>query len=103
TYRIEGTDGLVEGDIGWCKDPYTSPSSIRYAKKGDADFSKPTWPGSWFPDAFAGTMGQLLIAIETNAPPAISGRDNLKTMALVDAAYKSAAEHRAVALSELTI
>jgi hypothetical protein len=29
--------------------------------------------------------GQLLIALETKTVPAISGRDNLKTMALVDA------------------
>jgi len=46
-------------------------------------------------------MAQLLIALETKTEPEISGRDNLKTMALVDAAYKSAAEHRAVKLSEI--
>jgi predicted dehydrogenase len=95
-WRIEGTDGLAMGDIGWCKDPYTSQSTMRYAKKGDAAFTTPSYAGSWFPDAFAGTMGQLLIALETGQEPAISGRDNLKTMALVDAAYQSAAEHRAV-------
>ncbi len=100
-WRIEGTDGLAMGDIGWCKDPYTSPSSIRYAKKGDPAFQNPVCPGSWFPDAFAGTMGQLLIALETGQKPAIGGFDNLKTMALVDAAYRSAAEHRAVELAEI--
>ncbi|MGC4073160.1 MAG: Gfo/Idh/MocA family oxidoreductase [Nibricoccus sp.] len=100
-WRIEGVDGLAMGDIGWCKDPYTSPSSIRYAGKGDKSFTAPTWSESWFPDAFAGTMGQLLIALETKREPAISGRDNLKTMALVEAAYLSAEQHRAVALSEI--
>jgi hypothetical protein len=35
-------------------------------------------------------MAQLLIALETGAQPAISGKDNLKTMALVEAAYASA-------------
>ena len=45
--------------------------------------------------------GQLLIAIETGEEPAISGRDNLKTMALVDAAYTSASEKRSVKLSEI--
>ena len=89
-WRIEGLNGLAMGDIGWCKDPYTSPSSIRYAAKGDKTFHEPKWSESWFPDAFAGTMGQLLIALETKAAPAISGRDNLKTMALVEAAYMSA-------------
>jgi predicted dehydrogenase len=101
-WRIEGLNGLVIGDLGWCQDPYTTPSSIRYAARGDKDFHRPVWKESWFPDAFIGTMAQLLIALETGAEPAISGRDNLRTMALVDAGYRSAAEHRAVALSEIT-
>jgi predicted dehydrogenase len=101
-WRIEGLNGLAIGNIGWCQDPYTTPSTIRYAARGDRDFYRPSWKESWFPDAFAGTMAQLLIALETNAEPAVSGRDNLKTMALVDAGYRSAAEHRAVALREIT-
>src|SRR5258706_5090993 len=84
-WRIEGLNGLAIGDIGWCKDPYTTPSTIRYASKGDKHFQSPVWPESWFPDAFIGTMAQLLIALEDRTPPAISGRDNLKTMALVGA------------------
>jgi len=100
-WRIEGLNGLAIGDIGWCKDPYTTPSTIQYAAKGDYEFHRPKWAESWFPDAFAGTMGQLLIALETGSEPAISGRDNLKTMALVEAAYRSADEHRAVRLTEV--
>jgi predicted dehydrogenase len=100
-WRIEGANGLAIGDIGWCKDPYTSPSSIRFASKGDKAFHEPKWTESWFPDAFAGTMGQLLIALETEKEPAISGRDNLNTMALVDAAYLSALEARSVSITEI--
>ena len=100
-WRIEGLNGLAIGDLGWCKDPYTSISTIRYASKGDKTFHEPKWTESWFPDAFSGTMGQLLIAIETGKEPAISGRDNLKTMALVDAAYLSAEQKRSVKLSEI--
>jgi hypothetical protein len=100
-WRIEGLNGLAIGDIGWCKDPYTSPSSIRFAAKGDKSFHEPKWMESWFPDAFAGTMGQLLIALETGKEPAISGRDNLNTMALVEAAYVSAREARSVTISEI--
>ena len=100
-WRIEGLNGLAIGDIGWCQNPYTTPSTLRYASKGDAEFRRPIWKESWFPDAFIGTMAQLLIALETNTEPAISARDNLKTMALVDAAYRSASEHRAVKLSEV--
>lgn len=38
----------------------------------------------------------LLTAIEDGAEPANSGRDNLKTISLLDAAYRSAAEQQAV-------
>ena len=100
-WRIEGLNGLAIGDIGWCKNPYTTPSTIRYASKGSAQFESPVWRESWFPDAFIGTMGQLLIALEQGTEPAISGRDNLKTMALVEAAYRSAEESRAVSLKEM--
>jgi hypothetical protein len=31
----------------------------------------------WFPDAFAGTMAQLLCALEEGTEPETSGRDNL--------------------------
>jgi predicted dehydrogenase len=100
-WRIEGFNGLAIGDIGWCQTPYTTPSRIRYAKRGDETFVEPSWKESWFPDAFIGTMAQLLVAVETDSEPAVSGRDNLKTMALVDAAYRSAAEHRAVSVAEI--
>ena len=48
-----------------------------------------------------GTMAQLLCALEEHAEPEISGRDNLKTMALVEACYVSAREHRAVEIGEI--
>ncbi|HAM70855.1 MAG TPA: oxidoreductase [Verrucomicrobiales bacterium] len=95
-WRIEGLEGLAIGDIGWCKDPYTSPSTLRHASKGDATFQTPRWDRRWFPDAFLGTMADLLAAVEAGAEPSISGRDNLRTMALVDAAYRSVAEGRKI-------
>lgn len=100
-WRIEGLRGLAIGDLGWCRDPYTTPSRLEYARIGDKDFQRPTWTESWFPDAFQGTMAQLLIALEKNEEPAVSGRDNLKTMALVEAAYQSVREKRAVELQEV--
>jgi predicted dehydrogenase len=100
-WRIEGTNGLAIGDIGWCKDPLTTPSDVRYASKGHAHFECPTWKESWFPDAFIGTMAQLLIALEDGTEPAISGRDNLKTMALVEAAYLSAEQFKSVGMDRI--
>jgi len=100
-WRIEGLNGLAIGEIGWCQDPYTTPSKLRYAARGYPEFVRPTWAESWFPHAFAGTMAQLLCALEDGTEPAIGGRDNLRTMALVDAVYLSARENRVVRLAEI--
>ena len=51
---------------------------------------------AWFPDAFAGPMAGLMIALETGWEPDISGRDNLGTIALCEAVLRAASEHRAV-------
>ena len=95
-WRIEGLNGLAIGDIGWCKDPFTTPSTIRYASKGRKHFECPVWSESWFPDAFIGPMADLLVSLEKDTEPLLSGRDNLRTMALVEAAYQSASEGRSV-------
>jgi predicted dehydrogenase len=100
-WRIEGLDGLAIGDIGWCKTDYTSPSSLRHARKGDTTFHRPDLVGSWFPDAFAGTMGELLLALDERREPSLSGRDNLRTLALVEAAVLSAARRVPVAPASL--
>jgi predicted dehydrogenase len=100
-WRVEGTDGLAQGTIGWPSYPNATPSTIDFTtkKEGDCWFS-PRWKEVWFPDAFQGTMGQLLQAVATGTEPVISGQDNLKTIALVDACYKSLDEHRPVRIEE---
>ncbi|MBI4531212.1 MAG: Gfo/Idh/MocA family oxidoreductase [Candidatus Latescibacteria bacterium] len=101
-WRVEGTEGMARGTIGWPDYPWGSPSTIDFTTaKQPGYWFQPRWPQMWFPDAFAGTMAQLLRALEDDSEPEIGGRDNLKTMALVDAAYLSAKEHRAVSISEL--
>ena len=50
----------------------------------------PNLCGSWFPDGFHGTMGELLCAIEENREPTINARDNLKSLELCFAAVTSA-------------
>jgi hypothetical protein len=96
-------EGIAIGDIGWCKDPFTTPSTMRYARKGDTSFHHFDPVEGWFLDAFGGTMSQLLIALETDQAPAISGRDNLQTIALVEAAALSAVEHRMVSPREIAL
>jgi len=99
-WRIEGSEGTVKGTIGWPR--ATNDTMTFYSRKiGDMWLSPTLQDRSWFPDAFIGTMGQLLKAIETDSEPEISGRDNLGTMALIDACYKSIQEHRAVSPQEI--
>jgi predicted dehydrogenase len=61
----------------------------------------PRWKEAWFPDAFRGTMGQLLDSIANGTEPEISGRDNLRTMALIEAGYRSLEERRLVRIDEI--
>lgn len=53
--------------------------------------AKPKLKGSWFPGGFAGTMGELLCAIEENREPQNNARDNLKSLALCFAAIEASA------------
>jgi predicted dehydrogenase len=102
-WRVEGTDGLALGTIGWPAWPERVPSTIDYSTIHDAGaWHRPRWTEAWFPDAFAGTMGGLLRALETGAEPDISGRDNLKTIALCEAVLTAARDHRVTRLDEFT-
>jgi predicted dehydrogenase len=97
-WRVEGTEGVAKGTIGWPDYPQGgSPSTLEFATEQRPDYwFRPQWEERWFPDAFVGTMAQLLRAVETGTQPEISGRDNLRTMTLVEAAYLSAATGVAV-------
>jgi predicted dehydrogenase len=98
-WRVEGTDGLARGTIGWPSYPERTPSTLDWTSRqfGERWF-QPRWDNVWFPDAFRGTMGELLAALASGSPPPISGRDNLRTIALVEAVLMSATKHRVVEL-----
>jgi predicted dehydrogenase len=101
-WRFEGTRGLALGTIGWPGWPDRVPSTLDYSTVADqGTWHRPRWPEAWFPDAFSGTMAGLLRALETGSEPDISGRDNLRTIALCTAVQRSAREHRAVTLDEI--
>ncbi len=100
-YRIEGTKGTALGTIGWPDYPKPTPSTLRWNSTEISDqWICPKWKEVWFPDAFAGTMAQLMVALEKGTTPEISGRDNLETIALCEAIYQSAQDHRVVSLAE---
>ena len=95
-WRIEGTDGLMQGTIGWPKYPAREPSTLEFSTRQSEGWLRPRWDDVWFPDAFAGTMAQLLVAVEDGTEPEIGGRDNLETVALCEAVFAAATEHRVV-------
>jgi predicted dehydrogenase len=101
-WRVEGTDGLAIGTIGWPDYPAGSPSTLKFAsrKTTNGQWVQPKWETRWFPDAFAGVMEQLQFAIKSGTVPELSLNDNLRTMALIEAAYRSLDERRAVRLEE---
>lgn len=130
-WRVEGTEGLARGTIGWPSYPARTPSTIDFTTthdnepaardseprtivsgnpnggtepltvvRGSGGWFQPRWNEVWFPDAFAGTMAQLLCALEEKREPEISGRDNLETVALCEAVRASAREHRVATVRE---
>ena len=101
-WRVEGTEGIAWGHIGWPWYPERRPSTLQFTSLAQPGcVFEPRWPEVWFPDAFQGTMGQLLGALQ-GEPLDISGANNLGTMALVEAGYRSLAERRFVRVEEIT-
>jgi predicted dehydrogenase len=99
-WRVEGTDGLARGTIGWPGYPARVPSTLDFTTKRHAGWQSPRWSEVWFPDAFVGTMSQLLCALQDDKEPEISGRDNLETIALCAAVRAAAREHRVTTVRE---
>ena len=101
TFRVEGSQGVAKGTIGW---PNGSPSTLSYNSipQTGGKWVTPRWNTMWFPHAFIGVMEQLQHALATATPPVLSIADNVKTVALVEAGYKSMAEKRTVQLSEIS-
>ncbi|WP_208513557.1 Gfo/Idh/MocA family protein [Variovorax paradoxus] len=104
-WRVEGTEGVAEGTIGWPDYPEGSPSTLRYSSRHGTggEWVAPSWSTRWFPQAFAGVMEQLQWALAQGEAPMLDVADNVKTMALVEAGYRSLAERRAVPLAEFGV
>ena len=102
-FEFIGTQGAIEGTIGLLYDyPAGRPDTLVYHKK-DEDPIEVDLDEMWIPDAFVGPMAGLMIAIENNSIPATATEDNLNTLRVVNAAYRSAAENRSVRPSEVQV
>ncbi len=91
-FLIQGDKGTISGTSERIcvavKDPV--PSEIY-----------PEIKGKWYPDALGNSMRHFVDALDQNRPFLCEGRHNLIAMALMEGAYRSAEEGRAVALEEI--
>jgi len=103
--RVEGTEGTAVAELGLLKNyPHGSTDRFRYTSRllQPGTWIAPALEGSWFPDAFIGTMASVMRGLEGQpGAPETSVRDNLGTLRLVLAAYASMAERRAIDPSSL--
>jgi predicted dehydrogenase len=92
--KWEGTKGAIKARMGLLMDyPYGVPDKFEYCimEEGKApEWKEVQLEGSWFPDAFIGTMSSLMRFKngETDVLPT-SVEDVIKTMAVVESAYQS--------------
>ncbi len=104
TFRFLGTEGLIKGTIGLMYNyPHGRPDTfeVHLHKDPPEAWHVITLEGMWIPDAFIGPMASLMEAIQTDGTPATNAADNLNTLRIVEAAYRSAHEHRSVRLAEI--
>ncbi|MGF1483500.1 MAG: Gfo/Idh/MocA family protein [Opitutales bacterium] len=81
---IAGTKGILYHEGGVCG------NGRNRLMVGDREASIPELSGTWMPDGFRGTMGELLCAIEEDREPMNSARNNLQSLAVCFAAMGSA-------------
>lgn len=98
-YKIEGTEGVIRLNIGW---PSGGPSRIAYlSRRPGSAWHSPELAGSWFPGAFKYTMNEMFRTLTTGEESAISGRNNLETIAMMEACYMSVREKRSISIAEV--
>lgn len=80
-FWIHGSEGTITGQVA-------AGEFVELEREG----VRTRYPlaGAWFPDGFAGTMGELLCAIAEEREPSNSGRHNLESLELTLAASASA-------------
>ena len=91
--KWEGTKGAIKAKMGLLMDyPHGVPDVFEYCilEEGKAPNGKLSLEGSWFPEAFIGTMANLMRYNEgSTAMLYTSVEDVIHTMAVVESAYRS--------------
>jgi len=91
-YRIDGDKGSIRGTLGLLYDyPNGRVDTLEVNSQVLPTDGWIPYPVTtrWFPDAFIGTMGSVMDAVSTGAPLRASVADNIGTLKMVAALYKS--------------
>lgn len=101
-FRLEGSLGVINGTNGALHNyPHGKEDTIAIYTTPNNQWHKPILEGRWFPDAFMGTMGELMFAIENKREARNSIKDGIDTIKMVSACVQSIKENRPVFLAEL--
>ncbi len=95
--KWEGTNGAIYAKMGLLLDyPKGEPDEMEYCILRDSE--PPHWEsvaleGTWFPDAFIGTMASMMRWLDDPKDKAATAVDDaFKTMAVLEAAYRASAK-----------
>lgn len=100
-FRIDGTEGSIRGTIGLMYDyPKGRADTLEISSRVLPTDGWLPYPvtSRWIPTAFIGPMASLLEAIATDGQALTNARDNLDTLRIVHALYRSGQEHVVVPL-----
>jgi predicted dehydrogenase len=98
---LSRTETLVFGETGLLKLGYAGATFYSSQDRSHAeDLDANPYGGSRKPESTYRCLDELLTALEEDREPSNSGADNLKTIALLEAAYRSAERQQAVPLEE---
>jgi predicted dehydrogenase len=104
-FRLEGDRGAVRGTLGLLYDyPRGRPDTLELTSTVVPTDGWVPYPvtSRWIPDAFLGPMASLLAAAAGGPPPLTSARDNVATLAVVEAIYRSIADGQTQVLRRAT-
>jgi predicted dehydrogenase len=93
-FWVHGTEGTIRGSV------LLGSDFVELERNGVS--SRYALEGAWYPDGFAGALGELVTSIAENREPFNSARHNLLSLQMTLAACRSAEEGgRAVSLEEI--
>ncbi len=92
-----GEEVVIQGEKGCI----TCNAQDVHIKLANGQELMPEVSGSWFPDAFGTAMAHFVDALDAGQSFHCEARDNLKSVAMIEATYLSAMNNRVVHLDEI--